>query len=614
MSHWCRARAETPLGAIALDTPTPPPERWTSLLLKLLLLALWLCSSAPTGPWLTPELAGPCLWLQDQRARTHPADATTYAKLPLGQRAPACPGRRVGGSLRKPPRRPCRTAPTPRPGPASSRAARRPARWRLALCRGGPGLRRRSQRRRLRPRTLRHCARARERRTDLTAHPDLQPASLWVSDICRTGFPPHPGPPRKRVTPDTLSTTPLSPSSQPTSSPPRARPRLGTPPAASQGSPAEPPSSAAARRSERRFTLRLMVDGTAQFARPLVLQDCDQPAPAEVSQSSQDAQATQQAVSREPRAQGWCAGASEASDHDAGARGRASLCASSPSSHTQETTQPPVTRVPSQPDGFYDFTSRLPAAPQLVPCPVAGCAERFEKMPSLSAHLRRAHTGVQLDSESEQRLGIARCPVCVVYYRSGSLSQHQCRPARRPARPLTASLAAQLARNPTQVAAVPLPLAPPELDWPVGAPAGDRCWFLVPLIASLLAHGPDVHGGLAGFYAQAKWQRWREHFSAELGARPPPIELPTPTPTTEEACVEFLRGPTFACPVSDSCADPPPRGLLQLVDHINLRHHNEEWEADLPDVKRCVCGYLYLDTAVGKACHMRWCERLSLAL
>jgi hypothetical protein len=34
----------------------------------------------------------------------------------------------------------------------------------------------------------------------------------------------------------------------------------------------------------------------------------------------------------------------------------------------------------------------------------------------------------------------------------------------------------------------------------------------------------------------------------------------------------------------------------------------------MPDFKRCVCGYLYLDTAVGKACHMRWCERLSLAL
>ena len=104
MSHWCRARAETPLGAIALDTSTPPPERWTGWLVKLLLLALWFCSSAPTGSQSTPELAGPCLWLQDQRARTHFADTTTHAKWPLGQRTHLRPGRRVGGRLRKPPR------------------------------------------------------------------------------------------------------------------------------------------------------------------------------------------------------------------------------------------------------------------------------------------------------------------------------------------------------------------------------------------------------------------------------------------------------------------------------------------------------------------------------
>ncbi len=77
-------------------------------------------------------------------------------------------------------------------------------------------------------------------------------------------------------------------------------------------------------------------------------------------------------------------------------------------------------------------------------------------------------------------------------------------------------------------------------------------------------------------------------------------------PPTEAACVEFLRGPAFHCPVSDSCADLPARGLLQVVDHSNLRHHQEEWEADLLDVKRCECGYFYLDTAVGKACHIRW--------
>ena len=105
------------------------------------------------------------------------------------------------------------------------------------------------------------------------------------------------------------------------------------------------------------------------------------------------------------------------------------------------------------------------------------------------------------------------------------------------------------------------------------------------------------------------------HFSAELGARPQPIVLPSPTPPTEAACAEFLRGASaMVCPVSHSCADPPHHSLLQLVDHINLRHHNEVWEAQLQDVKRCECGYFYMDTAVGRASHMRWCERLSLTL
>ena len=146
-------------------------------------------------PWPTPELSGPCLWLQDQRARTHPADAITHAKWPLGQRAHIRPGRRIGGRLRKPPRRPCRTAPAPRP-----RAARRPARWRHALCHGGPGLRRRSQRCRLRPRALRHCACTLERHGGHRAQPDVPRASCWVCDICRSGFPPHPGPLRERTT------------------------------------------------------------------------------------------------------------------------------------------------------------------------------------------------------------------------------------------------------------------------------------------------------------------------------------------------------------------------------------------------------------------------------
>ncbi len=69
-------------------------------------------------------------------------------------------------------------------------------------------------------------------------------------------------------------------------------------------------------------------------------------------------------------------------------------------------------QVPTQPNGFYDFYGLLPPALQLLPCPVPGCADSFDKLPSLSAHLRKAHAGVQLDAEAEQRRDIARCKVC----------------------------------------------------------------------------------------------------------------------------------------------------------------------------------------------------------
>ena len=134
MSPGCRVRAETSFGTIALGTATPPPARWTGLLLKLLLLALWLCSSAPTGPWPTPALAGPCLWLQDQRARTHLADTTTHTKWPRAQCAHIRPGRRLeagsaslrGAPAALPPHR-APAQPAGRPAGGSRSAAAVPA-------------------------------------------------------------------------------------------------------------------------------------------------------------------------------------------------------------------------------------------------------------------------------------------------------------------------------------------------------------------------------------------------------------------------------------------------------------------------------------------------------
>ena len=163
------------------------------------------------------------------------------------------------------------------------------------------------------------------------------------------------------------------------------------------------------------------------------------PAPArapQALQSSQDEQATRLAVSRERRAQG--APARDVSGRGA-ARSSASRSSSPPrsqssvfstsapsvpatplaaesgseagaedggrgvgSSPSQESDHPPTQQVPTQPSGLYDFFGLLPSAPQLLPCPVPGCADRFDKLPSLSSHLRRAraHVGVQLDAEA----------------------------------------------------------------------------------------------------------------------------------------------------------------------------------------------------------------------
>ncbi len=154
---------------------------------ELLLLALWLCSSA-SGP-LVHTCARWALLLAPRPVRPH--THTQPPHTPRGRwgsaRTPV--RRRVGGRLRKPPWR-HRNAPICAPVQP----------WRLALCSGGPGLRRRLQRQSFRPPALRHCACILQRHGVQRALPDPPRASCRVCDICRSGFPPYPGPPRTRTT------------------------------------------------------------------------------------------------------------------------------------------------------------------------------------------------------------------------------------------------------------------------------------------------------------------------------------------------------------------------------------------------------------------------------
>ena len=220
------------------------------------------------------------------------------------------------------------------------------------------------------------------------------------------------------------------------------------------------------------------------------------------------------------------------------------------------------------------------------------------------------------------------------------MAKHKCKLLRRSTASLAPTLAAQLASN-SHVPVRRLPAAPPSLTWTAGSPGANRAWLLVPLISSLFDH--TAEGGLARFYAHhvGVWQRWREHFSAELALRgaesnagawqswrahfsvEPALqaaEMQPPAPT-EEACVELLRGDygELFCPTSGSgcphVKDFPIRSQLRMVDHLNLEHPQPvDVIGDVEDVKVCACGYAFMDTSVGKHNHMLWCERLRLTL
>ena len=90
----------------------------------------------------------------------------------------------------------------------------------------------------------------------------------------------------------------------------------------------------------------------------------------------------------------------------------------------------PPKEPPSLPNGNFDFSHYLPPPPVLTHCPVPGCRLAFDRLPSVTAHLRRDHAGVILSREAADSLDIGRCPHCTGYYRPGALraNGHRCRP------------------------------------------------------------------------------------------------------------------------------------------------------------------------------------------
>ena len=125
---------------------------------------------------------------------------------------------------------------------------------------------------------------------------------------------------------------------------------------------------------------------------------------------------------------------------------------------------------------------------------------------------------------------------------------------------------------------------------------------------SALANPGANSGGLAKFYSESKWQLWLQHFLTEAAHHC----LPFPQATDAAACIEYLKGADaeLSCLIDRNCPYLA-HSMLEAVDHANIAHSGRACEAGaLQDIESCTCGYLYLNTGIGKARHTCWCERL----
>ena len=232
----------------------------------------------------------------------------------------------------------------------------------------------------------------------------------------------------------------------------------------------------------------------------------------------------------------------------------------------------------------------------------------------LTAHLRNAHKGTALDSATESQLQLARCPKCAGYYCSAGVNAHATG-CTRGATPARLPLATQLISKHVQ-SLVPTP--PPHLQWTAGPPAAHPLGILASLIRSCT--DLSFSGGLAEFYASGaagsyRWDRWKEHFLCESRHRGPPLDGGG-APTSSDDAVSSLRGDSARPLPCALCSQPDSpfqaRSILGLVDHMNHSHSLAlDQRAPMDDVKRCACGYLYDDTAVGRDAHLQSCRHMA---
>ena len=89
---------------------------------------------------------------------------------------------------------------------------------------------------------------------------------------------------------------------------------------------------------------------------------------------------------------------------------------------TQPTGRP--TSVSRNANGYFDFSPVTPVHP-VIPCISKSCSETFDRVPTLTAHLRRSHRAERLDPVALKKADLVICPHCQGPYRSSGIEVHK---------------------------------------------------------------------------------------------------------------------------------------------------------------------------------------------
>lgn len=144
-------------------------------------------------------------------------------------------------------------------------------------------------------------------------------------------------------------------------------------------------------------------------------------------------------------------------------------------------------------------------------------------MPSVTAHLRNHHRGVEIPPAFLLAHKLAPCRKCGGVYAAASIRSHQGRCDKKPTKKISnlPVASSRLSRGTSLTPAPGADASPaliPAAEWTFGQPrpgSSTFSWLYVPLIRCAL--GLDEHGGMAQVYAGDKlWAELRDSYAAEF--------------------------------------------------------------------------------------------------